>query len=336
MRNFSLVKSVDAKKKMEEYVASALKQMQLEPKDQKSMEEAGLRGNTLMMLPALFRLVATLQKKKHKFAIVFRSFGKDHEKIRKEWNAFCEMRHPLFKSFLKSIGPLDGSKPGVPDRRLYRIHTLYRDVDGPVLALDTFTNGPDHAPWDDWAKQKPRPATDTRGGRDFLQNQLKAMTLEGTSELQRWFESNLREEKTVAIKDDWAWWTWHDEASECGKLMCVAEPSLMRQLFFDDNVDHGEPHIVDVRKSDGSTMPKEQVMQRVITKVNAVEALMDDNYFIQAVLRCHNLKLDIPSRKISLDDGVRKPLGFASFLMCRGCGTKEDEITERQESRCCD
>merc|ERR1712135_202769 len=103
--------------------------------------------------------------------------------------AFCEMRHPLFKSFLKSIGPLDGSKPGVPDRRLYRIHTLYRDVDGPVLALDTFTNGPDHAPWDDWAKQKPRPATDTRGGRDFLQNQLKAMTLEGTSELQRWFDS---------------------------------------------------------------------------------------------------------------------------------------------------
>ena len=42
----------------------------------------------------------------------------DHEKIKEEWNAFCEMRHPVFSKLLNGIGPLDGSVPGVPDRRL--------------------------------------------------------------------------------------------------------------------------------------------------------------------------------------------------------------------------
>eukprot|EP00971_Amphidinium_carterae_P212712 4221333-Amphidinium_carterae.1 len=65
-------------------------------------------------------------------------------------------------------GPLDGSVLGIPDKRLDRIHTVYRDEHGPVLALDTFTNGPKESTWDAWVKAKPKPLEDTRNGRAFF------------------------------------------------------------------------------------------------------------------------------------------------------------------------
>merc|ERR1719272_689668 len=116
--------------------------MQLEPGvcDADVAQDLGMHDSLIHLFPALFSLVAKLQRSKRPFAILFRSFGSDHKKVETEWNAFCEMRHPFFSRLLKDIGPLDGSVAGVPDRRCKTCHTFYRDAEGVLLALDSNTN----------------------------------------------------------------------------------------------------------------------------------------------------------------------------------------------------
>lgn len=127
------------------------------------------------MFPAVFHLVAALQRSKRTFGLLFRSFGKDHESIQKEWNSFCTMKHPVYSKLIAGIGPMDGTLPSVPDRRIHSIHTLYRDAKGDMLILDEFTNGPVEQSWDAWAKKKPREASDTRNGREWIKTVLKAL-----------------------------------------------------------------------------------------------------------------------------------------------------------------
>eukprot|EP00449_Zooxanthella_nutricula_P043047 CAMPEP_0198597156 /NCGR_PEP_ID=MMETSP1462-20131121/144086_1 /TAXON_ID=1333877 /ORGANISM="Brandtodinium nutriculum, Strain RCC3387" /LENGTH=129 /DNA_ID=CAMNT_0044328813 /DNA_START=14 /DNA_END=400 /DNA_ORIENTATION=+ len=128
----------------------------------------------MVMFPAVFHLIAALQRSKRTFGVLFRSFGSDHESIQKEWNAFCTMQHPLFSRLLQGIGPMDGSVPGVPDRRIHAMHTLYRDALGDILLINQNTNGPLEKTWDSWAKQQPRADGDTRNGREWISKAIKS------------------------------------------------------------------------------------------------------------------------------------------------------------------
>jgi len=137
LKSFSHVRDPETKEEMEKLVQLTLKRMQL-PQDvryTKEAEAAGITTPTLNMFPTLFHLVAALQRTTRPFAILFRSFGADHEKIQNEWNAFCELRHPVYSRLIEGIGPLDGSVPHIPDRRILGLHTLYRDEKGPILFL---------------------------------------------------------------------------------------------------------------------------------------------------------------------------------------------------------
>lgn len=283
VRTFSLVPAAACREDMERSVRLALKKMEL-PKDivnTDEAEKAGLKGTTFVMLPAFFYLVTALQDQGRKFAILFRSFGDDHHKIKTEWNAFCELRHPVFSKLIKAKGPMDGTRADLPDRRVSGIHTMYRDARGPMLILDTFTNGPSSAKWDSWAKAKPKPKDDTRRGRDYVRNELAAKTVEGMSELGSWLNQILRTGETAAIKDDWAWWQFHNEQSRGGKLLPLIHGEDTQQVFFDDNVELDDPRIVDCRYPDGSEVPADKAMHGMCIKVNPVEALIDKFYFLR-------------------------------------------------------
>lgn len=290
VRSFSLASRSANKAEMEKWLRLALRKMEL-PKEMArttQAKEAGLMGSTYVMLPAVFQLVATLHRQGRRFAIVFRSFGDDHEKIRTEWNAFCEMRHPIFSKLLADVGPLDGSVEGLPDRRIKSIHTLYRDAQGPSLILDTFTNGPSSAPWDKWAKAKPKPESDTRGGRAYARETLAAHTVDGIQAMQAWLHDILKREATAAIKDDWAWWQFNEERSEAGKLLPLIPGGGTRQVFFDDNVEHDDPRIVDCRYPDSRPVPPQHALNRLCIKVNPVEALTDEKYFLRKLVRAES------------------------------------------------
>lgn len=286
VRDLRLVKDKETREQMEKIAQAAVEAMQLpeEWHDSEHAQGVGLHGTTHMVFPAIFCLVAKLQRAKRPFAILFRTFGSDHEKVEQEWNAFCEMRHPVFSKFLEDIGPLDGSTPGVPDRRYHGGHTLYRDAVGPVVGLNIITNGPEGSLWDAWAKQKPKPDKDTRGGREFFAQQ-GVTTIDGYAAFRQWMIEFCKGEHTSAIKDDWAWWQFNRESSTAGKLMLLEE--TIQQIFFDDNVEHDDARIVDCRRPDGTPIPQAQSMNKFITKINPVEAVLDENYFIYQLRRCH-------------------------------------------------
>lgn len=288
LRAFTLAGDDETRQEMNELLRTTQECMQLPPEyvDNAATAAAGIFGRRYNAFPSLFHLAAGLQRSGRRFSILFRSFGSDHAKVQTEWNAFCELRHPIFSRLLEDVGPMDGSVPGVPDRRMHSIHTLYSDAAGPVLILDSFTNGPEDAPWDLWARTKPRPEADTRDGRRFVREVLRAQTVEGVVGVQEWMCQHLASEGTAGIKDDWAWWTYHQQVGEFGKLMTLIPGPPTRQLFLDDNIDINEPMIVDCRDVDGSPMPADQTTggaNAICIKVNPIEAILDVNYFLNKV-----------------------------------------------------
>jgi hypothetical protein len=290
IRSFSRCGNEQAKEEMDKLLKKALEKIQLPPGVQESAAalEVGLKGCCYLMSPSVFHFVASLQREKRTFALLFRSFGTDHEIIKDEWNAFCDMRHPIFSELIQDIGPMNGTVPGVPDRRVHGFHTIYRDIHGPVMIMDTLTNGADNN-WDKWARQKPKATEDTRGGRDYIRNVLKAKTTEGYQNIREWMTHHLREQTTASIKDDWAWWHWNDETAEHGKLLTVlaAVQEDSKQLFFDDKVEAGDAKIVDCRDFAGHPIPSTSSIDKLCTKVNPVEVLLDDHYFLRKLRGCH-------------------------------------------------
>mmetsp|Transcript_35251 Transcript_35251/g.101388 ORF Transcript_35251/g.101388 Transcript_35251/m.101388 type:complete len:710 (-) Transcript_35251:114-2243(-) len=290
-RTFQLVTDPVALAEMEGTVARAMQCLNLPaemlaiPECAENLKAVGLSGSMYFMVPTLFYLTARLQRQGRQFAVLFRSFGKDHLKIQGEWNAFCEMRHPIFSRLIEDIGPMDGSVSHLPDRRVKTLHTLYRDSEGPVLILDTFTNGPEDKTWDSWAKSKPKPKEDTRQGRTFISEVLKAKTVEGLDSLQIWMDSHLTAQSTSAIKDDWAWWQFHGETALAGKLLpLIGGARQTQQIFFDDNIDLDDARIVDCRAPTGESVPSEiSLGQGICVKVNPVEALLENDYFYNRI-----------------------------------------------------
>jgi hypothetical protein len=279
----------DIQDEMNRLVDEATSLMQV-PEDMRGTEqlakETGLSGEWLFIFPSFFKMVAQLQRERREFSIFFRSFGNDLDKIRQEWNAFLEGRHPLYKGFLDDVGPMDGTTPGVPDRRLGEndLHTMYRDKDGPVLALHINTNGPHDGAWDSWGKSKN--LEDTRNGREYLK-EIDAEVIDGHHEVQAWMLEQLLASKSVAIKDDFAWWHHNGEVSYAGKIMLHAEG--MRTIFFDDNIGShysSDAKIVDVRGGNFSPMVFDACLDQILCKVNPVRAIMDPDYFLKLLRIC--------------------------------------------------
>jgi len=244
-----------------------------------------LRGACYNAFPALFHLAAALQLHGRPFAVLFRSFRAEFSAIQEEWNAFCELRHPVFSRLIKHIGAMDGTDPKVPDRRIHSVHTLYHDISGPALMLDTLTRGPATATWDDWAKARPRPKVDTRRGRDYASKVLKATMVDGFDDVQEWMDGHLWKQATAIIKDDWAWWHHNGERSAEGKLLTLLDGlKPTRQVFFDDEIALNDAKIVDCRDPDGSLVPAARSLSSICVKVNPVEAVLDHEYFMNRLL----------------------------------------------------
>ena len=63
------------------------------------------------LVPSFFRMLIYMKKQKREFAVVFRTFGKELEKVVWEFNRFCDGNHPCYSG--RNGTPLvkfDGSK----------------------------------------------------------------------------------------------------------------------------------------------------------------------------------------------------------------------------------
>lgn len=302
VRSFSLVQGQPVETEMKKLLQLTIKKMQLpkEVRKSKEAEAAGLQGLSFNMFPAVFHLVAQLQRQRRPFGILFRSFGADHQKIQTEWNAFCELKHPIFSRLIEDLGPMDGSVPGLPDRRIHSIHTVYRDAHGPMILLDTFTNGPEDHPWDNWARTRPKPTNDSRNGKVWAKQVLKPRVVEGMMGFRKFCTDHLSKQATAAIKDDWAWWQFHSEQANAGKLMTLLRRKESAQVFFDDNIEPFDARIVDCRDEYDKTVADSIALEKYLVKVNPVEAMLDENYFWRKLLATQGDQVDVGASLFSV------------------------------------
>merc|ERR1719215_2150127 len=61
----------------------------------------------------------------------------------------------------------------------------------------------------------------------------------------------------------------------------------VKQLFFDDNVEHDDARIVDCRSETGDVVPLKQAQKELLVKVNPVEVLNDEDLFLKMLQRSH-------------------------------------------------
>lgn len=285
IRSFDLVKDAACKAKMEELVAQMSGKMKVpeEMRTPKLAEETGLNDEWLLVFPSFCKMVAMLQRERRNFCVFFRSFGHDLGAVCKEWNAFCEGRHALYDKYLEGVGKMDGTISHVPDRRVKSsdMHTMYRDVDGPLLALNVSTNGVNDGDWDKWGKSKS--SDDTRNGRAFLQ-EMGVETVEGYNDLRAWIVQQVQNGKSLAIKDDYAWWHHGGEVSLGGKLL-LDLPGV-RSIFFDDNIGNDEgtdAKIIDCRDQNFSPIDFDETFERFLCRVNPLWAILDEDYFFKLI-----------------------------------------------------
>eukprot|EP01083_Nonionella_stella_P217253 780135_1 len=214
------------------------------------------------ILPSFFKLLVSLFRRKTKFYLIFRTFGPDIREVAREFNAFCEGRHPLCPEDVR----LDGSA-GFPDYRLNfpeSFAAFWRGDNG--MSLERDTTEPKELSGDSINKV------------DF-----------------RMFDATLKEmmnsHRSIAIRDFWPFWRENGESSWAGKVLPVDTTDRRRHsLFIDDNIRRRDKdlHIVGVTDvATGKSLTFDESFGVFVTKPIATESLIDEDYFVKLVDECH-------------------------------------------------
>lgn len=124
-------------------------------------------------------------------------------------------------------------------------------------------------------------------------------TVEKTAEI---FNVILSSGKHFAIRDDWSHWNEHGERGQYGKpfpydLSGTSTKERSLSLFFDDNITGDEDlDIVNPCEITGQKIATKALCDRLIFPVNTVEAMLDDHYFINRVMKA--MRSNIESRAV--------------------------------------
>jgi hypothetical protein len=113
-------------------------------------------------------------------------------------------------------------------------------------------------------------------------------TIEKTAEI---FDVLLNSEEHFAIQDDWIYWNRNKEQGLYGKpfqydFYGTSAKVENLSLFFDDNITGDQIlDIVNPCEISGLKIPTKELCERFIFPVNTLEAMLDDNYFINRVMK---------------------------------------------------
>lgn len=112
-------------------------------------------------------------------------------------------------------------------------------------------------------------------------------TLEKVDEI---FDCFLSPNTHFAVKDDWNAWNRDGERGRSGKPFLYSLEGRGRvknlSLFFDDNITGEEEFdIVDPYEITGKVVPKHSLCDKLIFQVNTMEAVLDNDYYINLVMK---------------------------------------------------
>lgn len=207
------------------------------------------------LVPAFFKAMDTLftqcagSDAEFDVRLLFRTFGDDLDDVGREYNLWCEGRHPVHKP--SGGKTYDGTTPCYVDRRIQLPHFI-----GKVKRMTSPSNEELYLAHVNH-KRDGRTVTLTEGASEVYQMI--------TSE---WFGLNDSQGPpltySAGIQDDYRFWADSKEDAHAGKIFMIDKIDNQQgvlQLFFDDNIERSHVHIIDVRQPDFSPVDIDKVWQ---------------------------------------------------------------------------
>mmetsp|Transcript_27129 Transcript_27129/g.48682 ORF Transcript_27129/g.48682 Transcript_27129/m.48682 type:complete len:499 (-) Transcript_27129:35-1531(-) len=237
------------------------------------------KDGKVFLLPSFFRFVMGLRKAKREFAVVFRSFGTDLHDVVYEFNRFCEGSHPCYNG--KNGCPLvrfDRSK-GSKDMRIDETNTGYVTRLTKSMSDVTFVRGTFHR-----HPEGESPEVFHSGPID----EGSVRVYREAHNIYVAFHEILQHTASIAISDDWKFWSANDFSDDSGKLLLVDQTDYGTQhIFFDDNVREDASNIIDVRDVvTGDSLPFKRIANKYIFRVDPYKAIIETDYFLKALDIC--------------------------------------------------
>ncbi|CAI5735472.1 unnamed protein product [Hyaloperonospora brassicae] len=228
------------------------------------------------IVPAFFKLMMYLQAQKVSFNLIFRTFGDDLRRVAREFNSFCEGKHPYF-SLTK---PMDGSDGGI-DRRMYvdpmvnkampRFGTFLRTNASTMLVMGTF--------------EQPG-VVDDSDPLAFYKSQMHSLhVVRGLLDIHDFLARQWRtSQATLALRDFYPHWSAHQEKAAAGKLLTLHPMDVadnVHAMFLDDNILPHDARIVDARMvHDGSAVDFEDSRELHLIRIDPLDVIRCDTYFV--------------------------------------------------------
>uniref|UniRef100_A0A7S1SCD7 EF-hand domain-containing protein n=1 Tax=Alexandrium catenella TaxID=2925 RepID=A0A7S1SCD7_ALECA len=235
---------------------------------------AGLKGNTVQVLPSFLHMLRELKKRGRSFTLIFRTFGNDLELVQKELNALCEGRHPLFPDDIK----LDGSD-GQPDYRMYL---------GRPSTCGTFFRNPAH---DDIALvmgtiHQPRTMEEFP---DFYNGREGVSIARGPTDVISKMVDISGRPSTIALRDFYGAWSFMGLKSRGGKPFFLSwHDDSVHSIFFDDNITAADPKIVD--PINARHWPQRfcnpQLLGVHLVQAQPLFSITNRDYFLECISEC--------------------------------------------------
>ena len=87
----------------------------------------------------------------------------------------------------------------------------------------------------------------------------------------------------LAWRDDYAFWAKNRFQKDAGKIMLISsEKGALKDIFFDDNIRHNNPNIIDARERISKhPVAFSQTKNRYLFPVDSYAAIMNENYFVE-------------------------------------------------------
>ena len=233
----------------------------------------------IFLFPSLFRTMIELQSQNRIFTIIFRTFGLDFNEVSKEFNDFCEGKHPLFKNSKINFDGENGSKDyRIKEKNIGIIYRFDEDINNIYLVLGCLRRNFEIKTPD--------------GLISFYNDRIKkgeVNIIKGGKEIFEFINKNSTEGKinSLCINDHYDTWYRFDKKSTCGKPMLIDPNNKdIEVFFFDDHITLNDENIVDCRDiNTGKSIEDKTIKDKYLIRVDTLKDEEDENYFIDVVKR---------------------------------------------------
>ena len=233
----------------------------------------------IFLFPSLFRTMLELQSQNRIFTIIFRTFGLDFNEVSKEFNDFCEGKHPLFKNSKINFDGENGSKDyRIKEKNIGIIYRFDEDINNIYLVLGCLRRNFEIKTPD--------------GLISFYNDRIKkgeVNIIKGGKEIFEFINKNSTEGKinSLCINDHYDTWYRFDKKSTCGKPMLIDPNNKdIEVFFFDDHITLNDENIVDCRDiNTGKSIEDKTIKDKYLIRVDTLKAAEDENYFLDLIKR---------------------------------------------------